>query len=121
MTKEELTDFEFLSSLQEEFDREMQQIREDRIRVNNRIFKAVESVRGRRFLNSLKRCLDSVEYDGFLDLVKTPKGQYQQEKTDRISGYWVEQWRSGMEADDFAGNVYIKLKDKLYIRAPYSS
>lgn len=92
-------------------------------RVNNRILRAIKSVKGKVFAKELLSVIKESEgVVGPWKIVKKPKGGYQDEDYGTIiKGWWVDQWRNGgYEGDDFAGDIYIKLKKDKYLKIYYS-
>lgn len=91
-------------------------------RINQRLLKAIQSVKGERFVNDLKDYLeDSADVIGPWEIVRETKGNYQEEDYNSLKGLWVDQWRNGgYEGDDFAGHIYIELKKDRYLKMYYS-
>jgi len=90
-------------------------------RINNRIIKAIESVKGKEFAKDFLECAGEMEV-GAQDwsFVKKPVGIFQEEDYGLIQGIWVDQWRNGgYEGDDFAGDIYIKLKENIFLKMGY--
>ena len=94
---------------------------------NQRLLKAIKSVKGKDYFNDLKAYMEeSTEYLNKCVLVDTPKGDYQsEEEFPLLGGVWVDQWRNGgYTGDDFAGDLYVKIerenKKEKYLKIPYS-
>lgn len=88
----------------------------------NRIMKAIRSVKGDAFAADVESCIHGDSYCTGLSFTRYPKGKYDFEgEFDNIPGYWVDQWcNGGFTGDDFAGDIYIQLKENLYLRAGYT-
>lgn len=117
----ELTEQEFFDEIMGEYYEEQRQYNDAAERSNNRIFRAIENHIGKGFLRDLIECIEETEVSGKFALVKEPRGKFQKEAFGCIVGMWVDQWQSGTEADDYAGDIYVKLKDSLYLKMGYSS
>lgn len=92
-------------------------------RINERITKVLKSTRGEKFVEDLLVFLEEGgDVMGAWEIVKEPKGEYQEEDYGEIiKGQWVDQWRNGgMEGDDFAGDIYIEIKKDKYLKMYYS-
>lgn len=125
MNNEELlqVDSEEWKALTEKVYSELAEQEKEIARSNNRLFKAIETVKGKAFLRNLKMVL----FDCYLSnydkctIVNSTTGKWQEERYGReIRGYWVDQWSVGMEGDSFAGFIYVKLKENKFIKCPYS-
>lgn len=90
-------------------------------RVNNRIIKAIKSVKGKKFEKNFIDLVTELEIGGnFWSFTGEPCGSPQNESYGLIKQFWVDQWRDGgYTGDDFAGDIYIKLKDKKFLKMGY--
>jgi hypothetical protein len=89
---------------------------------NQRILKAIKSVKGRRFYGHLKALLEDLTIDSHMSIVSEPVGKYQKE-TDfgrSITGLWIEQWSVGIEGDSYEGHMCVPIKPGKYLKLDYS-
>lgn len=91
---------------------------------NNRILKAIKSVKGNTFykhLVSLIKDAGSVSWDEW-EIVKEPNGTKQKETEFGLSikHIWVDQWSVGTEGDSFEGYIYVQLKKNKYLKFRYA-
>ncbi len=90
-------------------------------RINNRIFKAIKNQLGQKFHDTLNELAIETEVSGAFALVKSPKGEYQpDEEWDMINGIWVDQRCVGEFGDSWEGQVYVKLKEGLFLEMAYA-
>ena len=90
-------------------------------RVNTRILKALESVKGKVFVDEVKLYMEECEMYGALAITKKTVGKYQQEDFESFSGAWINQYvNGGMTGDDFQGSIYIKIKEGKYLSFTYA-
>lgn len=101
------------------YHREEERIDLENKRNNERIFKAIASLKGKEFLDSLFLCTQECEVAAW-ELCREPRGEYQQDEFGVIKGIWVDQWTVGLEGDSFEGYVCVQLKEKLWIKGHYS-
>lgn len=96
------------------------------IRKDQRLLNAIKRIKGASFCKSLGDMIEELDQTANYSLVDKPKGNYQKEYWHKeIRGVWVDQWRNGgYTGDDFAGDVYVKIKRKnkidRYLKIPYS-
>ena len=89
-------------------------------RHNNRIFKAIEKILGKNYLDAVTDCLGEAEANGKLELVRNPEIEKQYEDWDEFDHVLVDQYvNGGYVGDDFAGDIYIPLRDGLYLKSYY--
>lgn len=93
-------------------------------RYNNRILKAIKSVKGKAFyrhLVSLIKDAGSVDWNEW-EIVKEPNGAKQKETEfgRSIKHIWVDQWSVGTEGDSFEGYIYVQLKKNKYLKFRYA-
>jgi hypothetical protein len=90
-------------------------------RSNQRIFRAIERQLGKYYLKDIMECLDESEaYDKF-QLVRNPDVKKQEEEWGSFDHILVDQYcNGGYAGDDFAGYIYIPLKEGLYLKSHYS-
>ena len=88
---------------------------------NGRIFRAILNQLGEEYLKDVMGCLDDSEaYDKF-QLVRNPDVKRQKEGWDSFDHILVDQYcNGGYAGDDFAGYIYIPLKEGLYLKSHYS-
>lgn len=91
---------------------------------NNRILKAIKSVKGKTFykhLLALIKDAGSVSWDEW-EIVKEPNGHKQKETEfgRQIKHIWVDQWSVGMEGDSFEGYIWVQLKENKYLKFRYA-
>lgn len=95
----------------------------ERARRNNRLLRAIKRVSTRTYYKVLEEVIyDSGGIEGQAEIVKEPMGVFQKHDYCRvIPGIWVDQWRNGgFTGDDFAGYVYVKIKEGKYFKFQYS-
>lgn len=94
---------------------------------NARILRAIKSVKGTRFYGSVCRLILEVGEMSSpnvyaLELTRQYRGSKQNPHYDcsifPITEEWVHQWN--YLEDSGAGDVYIQLKEKLFLKIPYS-
>lgn len=91
---------------------------------NNRILKAVKSVKGKSFykhLINLIKDASPTEWHEW-EIVKEPCGDKQAENGfgREIKCIWVDQWSVGTEGDSFEGYICVRLKKNKYLKFRYS-
>lgn len=91
---------------------------------NNRILKAIKSVKGKTFyrhLLSLIKNSESVSWSQW-EIVKEPNGERHIEKEygREIKFIWVDQWAVGTEGDTFDGYIWVQLKENKYLKFRFS-
>lgn len=83
---------------------------------NKRVLKAIKSIKGKGFYRKL---MDEIEESegivGEIEIIKQPKGKYQECSGRLIPGIWVEQWGVGMEGDSWNGTICVQIKPNKYI------
>ena len=93
---------------------------------DQRLLNAIKSIKGEPYLKALGELIEGLDQTSDYSIVDKPKGNYQREYWHKeIQGGWVDQWRNGgYTGDDYAGDVYVKIKRKnkkdKYLRIPYS-
>lgn len=89
-----------------------------------RLYRAIKTVKGSRFLKNLKDLLSYIDcpWTGDFELVKYKNGQLQDsDENGLIKKYWVEQFGGSYGCEDcYTGYIYIKLKKTLYLKCNYS-
>lgn len=121
-----------------EFDQEYQEMMEEAMkdqiaydqevsRINNRIIKVLDSVKGKKFSNSLKLALNEWECSGALKIVRKVYGNWQSENFGSIKKACIDQSSFGDSGDSFYGNCYVEIrkatlvKPALYLKCPFST
>lgn len=91
-------------------------------RKNQRLLKAIKSVKGKTFHKHLLEVIEESEgLRSLATIVKEPVGDFQKENYGReIKGIWVQQWSVGDTGDSFEGNVCVKIKPNKYFKFSYS-
>lgn len=91
-------------------------------RKNNRLLRAIKSVKGKTFYRYLLEIIEQSEgIRGLAVIVRQPVGEFQKERYGRqIKGIWVEQWSVGMEGDSWNGHVCVPLGNDKYFKFSYS-
>lgn len=86
-------------------------------RIDHRLHNAIRKVKGQPFLNSLFDFKDAVLEGlcGPYELVKEPKGVYQEKNYKLIKDVWVDEKQNEFD-DGSSGSVYIQLKEKLFLK-----
>ena len=88
---------------------------------DKRVLKAIESVKGKAFLQDVRNCLEESEASNGIWLSKMPTGTYQEEDYGSFKGIWVNQHiNGGMTGDHFEGTISIKLRTGKYLTFHYS-
>ena len=98
----------------------MDKEREIEDKKNQRIFHAIEHLRGKKFLKSLFKYINDLENIGLIQIVSEPKGDYQNEGYGQIRGAWVDQSTDGYICDSYYGTATIRITKKKFIEIPYS-
>lgn len=100
----------------EEYSENLKLYQEECDRHNQRILRAIRSVKGDRFYNFILREIeDSEGVDGRMRIESKPKG----DKQDR--NVWVNQTTNGGHTgDSFAGTVSVRLKKNKFLEWDYS-
>jgi hypothetical protein len=93
---------------------------EEEKRWNSRVLKAIGNQLGKHFLDDVVECFNESEACGKLELVKKPRGEWQEEHYESFAGVWVDQWSVGDSGDSWNGYVCIKLKKGLWLKTNYS-
>ena len=118
--KPEISQEEY-NKIMDDFYQSMKKLEVEEAAWNNRILKAIKSIKGEEFLKNLLELAEESEVCGKFDIVKVPKGDYQEEDWGTINGLWVDQYRNGgCTGDEFAGNIYVELKKGKYLEMNYS-
>lgn len=93
---------------------------------NNRLLRAIKSVKGEKFYKDLCRLLKN-EYAGggffpFKDeIVRKPEGKFEKTKYGQIKGFYYDEYEhGGMEGDSFSGYYFIEIKPNRYLKTHYS-
>ena len=90
-------------------------------RMNDRITKVIEAIRGKEFVKDILDCAEEIEVHGPWQIVRKTKGSYQKEEYNVIKGMWVDQWcNGGYVGDDFQGDVYIEIKKDRFLKMGYA-
>lgn len=91
-------------------------------RVNDRILRAVTTLRGKDYSEALLSFLEESEASGPLEIVRRAVGTYQEdEEYGILKSIWVNQYRNGgYTGDDFAGDIYVEIKKNRFIKFGYS-
>ncbi len=96
---------------------------------NERLLKAIESVKGLDFVNDLKDWTDRFMEDNIgmvpveLMLTNKPSGNQQTSDLDseNIPFEWVDQYENGgISGDSFSGYAYVKIRENKFIQIHYS-
>jgi hypothetical protein len=87
-------------------------------RINKRIAKAIERVKGKAFLKRLYECIaDGCDIKGTWEFCREPEGKYQIENYGRsIPGVWIHQHCSNEAGDSFYGTICIKLRENKFLK-----
>ena len=89
-------------------------------RKNARILNAIEKQLGKEYRQAVFDCIMESEGYGLFELVKKPTWKKQTEDWGAFDHIYVDQWMNGgMTGDDFAGDIYIPLKENLYLKVRY--
>lgn len=95
---------------------------------NQKILREIGKVKGKAFLKNLKlfwsdfcemcSCVENMKMELVSDHggnETSVDGNYGRE----IKRQFVEQWSTGLEGDSFAGNVWLKIQDGMYLKFNY--
>lgn len=91
---------------------------------NDRILKAIKSVRGKTFYNHLVSFIKDAEacdHEQF-EIISKPIGEEQSvsEYGRFIKKEWVQQWSIGDSGDSFHGTICVEIKPNKYLKFSYS-
>lgn len=93
-------------------------------RKNNRILRAVKSVKGKTFYNHLIEYLKNCETTDYniWEIVRVPQGKEQKvtECGRAIKKEWVQQWSVGDSGDSWSGIICVELKPGRYLKFNFS-
>lgn len=94
-------------------------------RKNERLLRAIGTVKGKTFLKHLRAKIKNSEADrhGGFEIVRTPTGKRQTESEygRAIREEWVDQYvNGGMTGDHYEGTICIKIKETKYLKFHYS-
>ena len=91
-------------------------------RYNNRLLRAIKSVKGNTFYKYLVDIIKESEgINGMASIVSKPVGTFSDEKYGRqIKGIWVDQQAVGCEGDSWAGTVCVEIKPNKFLKFDYS-
>jgi hypothetical protein len=123
MSNQNITEEEFVDYMYSEIAEEEKKHFDEMFRVNERIMKAIESTIGKGFAKDLRLLIEDFNCDGTWELVDSTISKYvgyQYEDFGCITGVWVDQWSTGTEGDSYAGYVYVKLKNRLFLKMGWS-
>lgn len=111
---------DFNDKMWSEYSLSMEIYQQEETRWNTRILKAIANQLGEKFLQDVVECFEENEVQGKLELIKTPKGEWQEEEYTSFNGIWVDQWSVGDSGDNWNGYICIKLKENLWLKTFYS-
>lgn len=117
----ELTEEEFMLEIYSDIWEQEKQMLLKEDAHNQRLFRAVKSVRGDQFKVDLEFIFNEIGGYAFIEIVRKPKGRYQKEDYGLITGAWVDQYSTGDSGDDFYGDVYVEIKPGKYLKMHYAS
>jgi len=105
----------------DEFCRVMKEYDDNIANKNNKVFEEIKKLVSDKYLKDVKDCLYQSECEGIYELVEKPNIEPQEEDWDSFDHILVDQYRNGgYVGDDFAGYIYIPVKDNTYLKAHYS-
>jgi hypothetical protein len=88
---------------------------------NNEVFKEIKKLVGDKYLKDVKDCLEQSECYDIYELVEKPNIEPQEEDWNSFNHILVDQYRNGgFTGDDFAGYIFIPIKENIYLKAHYS-
>ncbi len=87
-------------------------------RITDRILKAIESIKGKDWVEQLQAYAKNCECHFPFAIVRKPKGQPQICDEDIFGTEWVDQY-TGYECDDYYGTLTIQIDEKRYLEMPY--
>ena len=86
---------------------------------NAKILEEIAEKYGDTVQNDLNDLLDYCTLDGEINIVKEAYGDDQNEECGIFKQVIVDQWATGTEGDSFAGRIYGKIDDNLYLEIPF--
>lgn len=91
---------------------------------NDRVLRAIKSVKGRTFYKHLISYIKDAQMSEWseFEIVRKPIGDEQKvtEYGRSITKEWVDQWSVGTEGDSFNGTICLELKPNKYLKFSYS-
>jgi hypothetical protein len=103
-----------------DYSREMNRYYTNCQRVNNRILKVIRNQLGVEFENAIIECAKETEACGEFRLVKELSGDLQKEDYGSFKYIWVDQRAYGDAGDSWQGEVFVQLKNGLFLEIGYS-
>ncbi len=86
-----------------------------------KIINKVKCIVSKKVFDNILEIIEESEYTHDYCITKNePSGELQSDVTDDLVQYWVDQWSSGQEADNFEGIVSIKISKDEYLEFKYS-
>lgn len=108
---------DMMTEMYAQMERDIQQ----EINSNNRIFRAVTSIKGKGFMDDLYELMEDSECKGKIEIVDEPRGEFQEETGfGCIVGIWVNEYSTGDSGVSFAGQIWVKIKNYKYLEIPFS-
>lgn len=111
---------EFEYSILDEYYNELDQEREANKKVTDRILKALRNIKSEGWYNELIEYAKECEAHDPFNIVRDPKGEWQEEGYEYLGGAWVEQSYSYPCEDCYYGTVTVKIDEKRYLEMPFS-
>lgn len=101
-----------------EWDRALKDVRKH----NNRILRAVKRTLGMKLRTAIYKTAKEMEACPYAkwELVKKPRGDRQSHNIKPIDHVWVCQRAVGYEGDSWEGEIYIQLKERLWLEIHYT-
>jgi len=95
-------------------------LREEELRINERILKAVQNFNTSEWLEDLKKYMEESEVNGTFKIVRKPQGQKQKENYEHLTEVWVNQSTSYPCEDCYYGTVTVEIKPGRWLEMPFS-
>jgi hypothetical protein len=117
---QEEKDFEY--SIMDECYEEERKFNEKNKQKSDRILKVLRKIKGEEWYSELIDYSKEAETHNPFNIVRKPKGQYQEESDyELLGGVWVEQSTSYPCEDCYYGTVTVKIDEKRWLEMPFSS
>lgn len=111
---------EFYNEIMAEVDAEESKRKARQLKNKDRIFRAIQSVKGLNYLQNIRADIEYNDINGDLTLVKKPSGQKQPDNWGNTKGVWVNQHSSGDSGDCYYGEVYFPLKHNMWLSVGFA-
>jgi len=116
-----LPDDDHINEIYAEAFADMDRARKEVHKHNNRILRAVKRALGMKLRTAIYKTAKEMEACPYAkwELVKKPRGDRQSHNIKPIDHVWVSQRAVGYEGDSWEGEIYIQLKERLWLEMHY--